>query len=51
MLNLHGIKGCLDSDADADLTILHEEVDSNGFKTLRVDQVWKFGSKVFDREE
>ena len=51
MLNLGGVKGCLESDADADLTILDEEVDSNGFKTLKVDQVWKFGSKVFDREE
>ncbi|EPE28886.1 Metallo-dependent hydrolase [Glarea lozoyensis ATCC 20868] len=51
MLNLQGVKGCLDSDADADLTILDEQVDSSGFKSLVVDQVWKFGSKVFDREE
>ena len=51
MLDLQGVKGCLDSDADADLTILNEEIDSRGIKTLRVDQVWKFGSKVFDREE
>jgi N-acetylglucosamine-6-phosphate deacetylase len=51
MLDLNGVKGCLDSDADADLTILSEEVDLNGFKSLIVDQVWKFGSKVFDKEE
>ncbi len=51
MLGLQGVKGSLEEDADADLVVLEEEVDEKGWKTLRVDQVWKFGSKVFDREE
>jgi N-acetylglucosamine-6-phosphate deacetylase len=51
MLGLSAIKGTLSSDADADLVVLEEEVDEKGWKTLRVDQVWKFGTKVFDREE
>ena len=51
MLGLSGVKGCLDSDADADLCIISEEVGPDGQKKLLVDQVWKFGSKVFDRLE
>ena len=51
MLGLQGVKGCLESDADADLVVLGEDVDDNGMTTLTVDQVWKFGSKVFDVEE
>lgn len=46
MLGLAGVKGSLDSDADADLVILGTD-GSN----LTVDQVWKFGSKVFDAEK
>lgn len=51
MLGIQGVKGCLDSDADADLVIINEEVGANGEKQLKIDQVWKFGSKVFDRFE
>jgi N-acetylglucosamine-6-phosphate deacetylase len=51
MLGLTGIKGSLESDADADLVIIEEEVDASGVKNLRIDQVWKFGTKVWDREE
>jgi N-acetylglucosamine-6-phosphate deacetylase len=51
MLGLQGVKGSLESDADADLVVLSEDVDDNGLSTLSVDQVWKFGSKVFDQEE
>lgn len=51
MLGLTGIKGSLESDADADLVIIEEEIDASGVKNLRIDQVWKFGSKVWDREE
>ena len=51
MLGLTGIKGSLESDADADLVIIEEEIDASGDKNLRIDQVWKFGSKVWDREE
>ena len=49
ILGLSGVKGCLESDADADLVVIDEVVDAVGFKTLRIDQVWKFGSKVFER--
>lgn len=50
MLGLSGVKGCLEADADADLVVIEEEVDVDGKKNLKVDQVWKFGSKVWDRE-
>lgn len=51
MLGLGTIKGTLDADADADLVVLDEHVDANGWRSLSIGQVWKFGSKVFDREE
>lgn len=51
MLGLSGVKGSLESDADADLVIINEEVGNNGEKVLIIDQVWKFGMKVFDRLE
>ena len=51
MLGLSGIKGSLESDADADLVIINEEIGETGEKALKIDQVWKFGSKVFDRSE
>ncbi|PMD22804.1 carbohydrate esterase family 9 protein [Hyaloscypha hepaticicola] len=50
MLGLSATKGNLVSDADADLVVIEEEIDSNGWRNLRIDQVWKFGSKVWDRE-
>lgn len=51
MLGLGGVKGSLESDADADLAIISEETGENGEKILMIDQVWKFGTKVFDRLE
>ncbi|KAK3682536.1 carbohydrate esterase family 9 protein [Podospora appendiculata] len=48
MLHVQGIKGSLDAGADADLVILSEEK-SEGRTTLVVDEVWKFGAKVFKR--
>jgi N-acetylglucosamine-6-phosphate deacetylase len=51
MLGLSGVKGTLESDADADLVVLEEVVAEDGVRTLRVDQVWKFGVRVFDRGE
>ena len=51
MLGLQGVKGSLSSDADADLVVIEEEVGENGVKNLRIDQVWKFGTKVWDRFE
>lgn len=49
MLGLQGVKGCLDHGADADLVVLSEHrSDSKGLE-LVVDEVWKFGTKVFTR--
>ncbi|KXJ96732.1 N-acetylglucosamine-6-phosphate deacetylase [Microdochium bolleyi] len=64
MLGLQGTKGCLDEGADADLVILSETTTSDssssvtsggagsgaGRQQLVVDEVWKFGSKVFTRD-
>lgn len=50
MLGVVGTKGTLDADADADLVILSEEQTAEGRKSLVVDEVWKFGSRVFARE-
>lgn len=47
MLGLSGVKGCLEPDADADLVVLEEEIDEQGWKHLKVEQVWKFGERVF----
>lgn len=52
MLGLDGVKGSLQEGADADLVVL--DVLDGGVgeeKKLVVDQVWKFGVKVHDREE
>jgi N-acetylglucosamine-6-phosphate deacetylase len=50
MLGMSATKGNLVSDADADLVVIEEEIDSSGWRNLRIDQVWKFGSKVWDRD-
>jgi N-acetylglucosamine-6-phosphate deacetylase len=50
MLGLGQTKGNLVSDADADLVVLEEVQGADGWRELRVDQVWKFGAKVWDRE-
>lgn len=47
MLGLQGVKGSLEAGADADLVVLSES-DSDVGSTLAVDQVWKFGVKIFD---
>lgn len=47
MLGLEGVKGSLEAGADADLVVLGEDV-SEGNEVLTVDQVWKFGEKIFD---
>jgi N-acetylglucosamine-6-phosphate deacetylase len=49
MLGMEGVKGSLDEDADADLVVFGEREGEGGME-LVVDQVWKFGSKVYDRE-
>ncbi|KAI0379018.1 carbohydrate esterase family 9 protein [Hypomontagnella monticulosa] len=48
MLGLQGIKGCLDDGADADLVVFSENHHGNR-RELIVDEVWKFGTKVFTR--
>jgi N-acetylglucosamine-6-phosphate deacetylase len=47
-LGLDGIKGSLDEEADADLVVFSEKEVEHG-KDLVVDQVWKFGSLVYER--
>ncbi|EEQ92088.1 N-acetylglucosamine-6-phosphate deacetylase, variant [Blastomyces dermatitidis ER-3] len=47
MLGVDGVKGVLTPGADADLVVLGEDVEGS----LTVDQVWKFGVRVFDREK
>ncbi|KAL4872165.1 hypothetical protein BDV12DRAFT_151208 [Aspergillus spectabilis] len=51
LLGLQGVKGSLDSGADADLIVLSDEEDSYSGKTLVVNQVWKRGSKIWDLEK
>ncbi len=47
MLGYAGVKGSLEQDADADLLVFSQNEKSD----LVVDQVWKFGTKVYDRLE
>ena len=48
MLGVLGVKGTLDSGADADLVVLSEE-QAEGKTNLVVDEVWKFGMRIFER--
>lgn len=50
LLGMQGVKGSLDAGADADLVVLGESEDDYSGNTLTVDQVWKFGAKIFDSE-
>jgi N-acetylglucosamine-6-phosphate deacetylase len=50
MLGLLGVKGSLSAGADADLVVLGEqEGEGDTVGALTVDQVWKFGVKIFDK--
>jgi N-acetylglucosamine-6-phosphate deacetylase len=51
MLGLQGIKGTLEEGADADLVVLDLQEDEGGEKKFVVDEVWKFGVRVFDRTQ
>lgn len=51
MLGLKGIKGSLDAGADADLVILSEGKDEDGASRLAIDEVWKFGRRVYQKGE
>ncbi|KAI0010365.1 N-acetylglucosamine-6-phosphate deacetylase [Xylariaceae sp. FL0662B] len=50
MLGLQGVKGCLDDGADADMVVLSETQGRLG-PGLVVDEVWKFGTKVFEQSQ
>lgn len=50
MLGLQRIKGTLEAGADADLVVLDESSGPDG-PTLTVDQVWKFGVKIYYGEK
>ncbi|KAH7380612.1 n-acetylglucosamine-6-phosphate deacetylase-like protein [Pyrenochaeta sp. MPI-SDFR-AT-0127] len=50
MLGLQNVKGTLREGADADLVVLDlQEGTVGGEKKLVIDEVWKFGNKVFGR--
>jgi len=49
MLGLEGVKGCLNEGADADLCVLDLKENEGGEKRFVVDEVWKFGVRVFER--
>ncbi|KAJ5825551.1 hypothetical protein N7474_002689 [Penicillium riverlandense] len=51
LLGLQGVKGSLESGADADLVVLGEKEDVDSGRTLTVDQVWKLGVKIHDTEK
>lgn len=46
VLGLSGVKGSVIPGADADLVILEEIYDADGFTKLKLNQVWKFGKCV-----
>ena len=48
MLGIAEAKGSLRVGADADLVILTEGKDENGGVKLLVEEVWKFGTKVWE---
>ncbi|KAF2672959.1 N-acetylglucosamine-6-phosphate deacetylase [Microthyrium microscopicum] len=47
MLGIDGVKGVLEPGADADLVVLDDSEDAEGWKSLKIEQVWKFGEMVF----
>ncbi|KAJ5521568.1 hypothetical protein N7527_005683 [Penicillium freii] len=51
LLGLEGVKGSLQSGADADLIVLSESEDPFTGPTLTVDQVWKLGAKIHDTDK
>ncbi|KAK1755678.1 carbohydrate esterase [Echria macrotheca] len=51
MLGLSGKKGTLEPGADADLVVLSDGDEENGTTDLAVDEVWKFGVRVFQKRK
>jgi N-acetylglucosamine-6-phosphate deacetylase len=50
MLGVERVKGTLREGADADLVVLEVKEGEGGDREVLVDEVWKFGVKVFERE-
>jgi N-acetylglucosamine-6-phosphate deacetylase len=53
MLGVQGVKGSLEAGADADLVVLSEAAgrgEEEGRTELVVDEVWKFGVRIFERK-
>ena len=51
MLDIAGTKGTLEVGADADLAVLLEDRDDHGGIKLAVEEVWKFGTRVWSSAE
>lgn len=51
MLGLERTKGTLEADADADLLVLDAREDADGKRVFDVEQVWKFGVMVHDKND
>jgi N-acetylglucosamine-6-phosphate deacetylase len=51
MLGIDGVKGVLEPGADADLVVLDDCEDGEGWKSFKIEQVWKFGEMVFQAEQ
>ena len=49
MLGVQDQKGNLSVGADADLVIVLEEKTPEGHTQLVIDEVWKFGTQVYER--
>ena len=49
MLGVQDAKGTLREGADADLVVLELQEGEGGDKKVVVDEVWKFGVRVFER--
>lgn len=49
MLGMEKVKGTLEADADADLLVLDTIEESDGSRRFEVEQVWKFGVLVHDK--
>jgi len=47
MLSVKETKGTLEAGADADLVVFSEERHEDGTPKLVIDEVWKFGARVF----